>query len=157
MARTRSLVRHTDGDSEFVVDTRRLPLVVTTWFGSPTLGLVEAYARWLQGFIERSTIVGRKVVLIDDATLAERPSPPVRGRLAQIECPPTVILDRLVVVNNSVIRGAITALSWSTGRTIATVETIETGVSESRRIFAEHSVEPPREFEIEPAQRSTSS
>jgi hypothetical protein len=156
MASSRSFVRHTDAECEVVIDTRRLPLVVTTWFGSPTLGLVEAYDGWLRRFIEASSVSGRRVVLLDDGTRAERPTPQVRGRLAQLECPSTVVVARVIVAASPAIRGAVTALTWSTGKQLQTVETIEQGVNEALRIFAANSIVPPRKFEIEPIQPSNS-
>jgi hypothetical protein len=154
MASPRSIVRHTDGGSEIVIDTRHLPLVVTTWFGSPTVTLVEFYDRWLRRFVESSSVAGRRVVLLDDGTRAERPTPQVRGRLAQLDCPATVVVARVIVAATPAIRGAVTALTWSTGKQLQTVETIETGVSECLRIFVENKIVPPRKFELEPMQPS---
>ena len=152
MASHRSIVRHTDGGSEYVIDTRHLPLVVTTWFGSPTVGLVDAYDTWLRRFIETSAVAGRRVVLLDDATRAERPAPQVRGRLAQLDCPATVVVARVIVASTAAIRGAVTALTWSTGKQLQTVETIEAGVNECLKIFGENKIVPPRKFELVPAQ-----
>lgn len=149
------ILRHVDGASEVVVDIRRLPLVVTTWLGDPTLGLVDAYAQWLRRFVESSSLSGRRVVLLDDASRAERPTPQVRGRLAKLECPAEVVVARLIVARTAAIRGAVTALTWSTGKPLRTVETIEQGVSESLRIFGQHDIVPPRKFEIEQVQPST--
>ncbi len=155
MSANRSIVRHADGDSEFVVDVRHLPLVVTTWFGAPSLGLVEAYDGWLRRFVEASTIGARKVVILDDASRAGRPTPQVRGRLAQLDCPDAVIVARLIVVQNPAIRGATTALSWITGKQLRTIETLEAGVNEALKIFATRGIVPPRKLEIEQPQPST--
>lgn len=155
MATNRSTVRHTDGDREFCVDIRHLPLVVTSWFGAPSIAIVDAYDAWLQRFIETSSMSGRRVVLLDDATRAERPSPAVRGRLAKIECPPNVVVARVIVAPTSALRGAVTALTWSTGKPLQTVDTIEAGINECLRIFAEQQIVPPRKFDIVPAQRSS--
>jgi hypothetical protein len=155
MASSRSTVRHTDGDREVVIDIRHLPLVVTTWFGAPSVALVDAYDAWLRRFVEASLLTGRRVVLLDDAARAERPTPAVRGRLAQLECPDKVVVARIIVAPTSALRGAVTALTWSTGRQLPTVDTIETGVSEALRIFAEQQIVPPRKFEIVPAQPSS--
>ena len=155
MALHRSVVRHTDGESVVVVDVRHLPLVVTTWFGSPTLGLVDAYDEWLRRFVESSSVSDRRVVLLDDATRAERPTPQVRGRLAKLDCPTSVVVARVIVARTAAIRGAVTALTWSTGKQLRTVETIEAGVSDCLKLFSEHKIVPPRKFEIVPAQPSS--
>ena len=149
------VVRHTDGESEVVIDVRHLPLVVTTWFGVPTLALVEAYDAWLRRFVESSSVSGRRVVLLDDATRAERPTPQVRGRLAKLDCPANVVVARVIVAHTAAIRGAVTALTWSTGKQLQTVETIEAGVSQCLRIFGDNKIVPPRKFEIVPAQPSS--
>ena len=149
-----SIVRHVDGDSEYVVDTGHLPLLITTWFGSPTLGLAERYRSWFADFVERSRATGGKFVILDDATRAGRPAPPVRGCLAKVECPSEVVIDRVVVVGTAAIRGAITALSWSTGNPIETAPAIEAGVRECLALLDEAGVAPPREFEYEPAEPS---
>lgn len=148
------LVRHVDGDVEFVIDTSHLPMLITTWFGSPTLSLVETYASWLDTFIERSRVAGRRFVILDDAVRAGRPIPQVRGRLAQIKCPGDVIIDRVVVVDTAAIRGAITALSWITGVPIKTTPTIEDGVRDCLSLLDQAQVPRPREFEFRPAQPS---
>ncbi|MFO7566054.1 MAG: hypothetical protein R6X02_25645 [Enhygromyxa sp.] len=147
-------MRHTDGDREVVIDIRHLPLVVTTWFGAPSVELVEAYDGWLRRFVETSSLSGRKVVLLDDASRAQRPTPAVRGRLAKLECPAAVVVARVIVAPSAAIRGAVTALTWSTGKPLQTVPTIEAGMSECLRIFAEQGIVPPRKFELVPAQPS---
>lgn len=149
------MVRHTDGECEVVVDVSHLPLVVTTWFGKPTVELVDAYDEWLRRFVESSSVSGRRVVLLDDATRAERPTPQVRGRLAKLDCPANVVVARVIVAHTPAIRGAVTALTWSTGKPLRTVETIEAGVSECLKLFGEHKIVPPRKFEIVPAQPSS--
>lgn len=151
------VMRHSDGESEVVIDTRHLPLVVTTWFGAPTIGLVNGYDLWLRRFVETSSVSGRKVVLLDDASRAERPTPQVRGRLAQLDCPANVVVARVIVARTSAIRGAVTALTWTTGKPLQAVDSIETGVSECLRIFAEQKIVPPRKFELVPAQPSSAS
>ncbi|HLT37999.1 MAG TPA: hypothetical protein VK034_17055 [Enhygromyxa sp.] len=157
MTSKRSIIRHTDGDRELVIDTRHLPLVVTTWFAAPSVELVEFYDRWLRRFVETSSLSGRRVVLLDDATRAERPNPQVRGRMAKLECPPAVVVARVIVAPTAALRGAVTALTWSTGKQLPTVDTIETGVNECLQIFSDNQIVPPRKFEIEPAQPSNPS
>ena len=149
-----TLIRHTDERCEFAVDSSHLPLLITTWFGSPSLELVETYAKWFDEFIERSRRQDRRFVILDDATRAERPAPAVRGRMSKIECPRDVVVDRVIVVQTRPIRGAITALSWIIGNPIKTNDTLEGGVRECLELLDAAKVSRPREFEFEPAQPS---
>jgi hypothetical protein len=146
------IVRRVDGDSEYVIDTSHLPLLITTWFGSPTLGLVEAYTEWFERFVERSRTQGKKFVILDDAMRAGRPAPPVRGQLAKIHCPSDVVVDRIVVVDTAAIRGALTAMSWITGNPIKTMPTIDQGIRDCLVRLDQASVMRPREFEFRPAE-----
>ena len=140
------IVRRVDGESEFVIDTSHLPLLITTWFGSPTVGLVEAYTEWFVRFVDRSRTAGNKFVILDDALRAGRPAPPVRGLLAKIQCPSEVVVDRVVAVDTAAIRGALTAMSWITGNPIKTTLTIDEGVRECLACLDGSGVTRPREF-----------
>jgi hypothetical protein len=146
------IVRRVDGESELVIDSSHLPLLITTWFGSPTLGLVEAYTEWFVRFVERTRAAGQKVVILDDAIRGGRPAPPVRAVLAKIQCPSDVVVDRIVVVDSAAIRGAITALSWSTGNPIKTTPTIDQGVRDCLALLDAAKVARPREFVFRPAE-----
>jgi hypothetical protein len=146
------IVRRIDGDSEFVIDTSHLPLLITTWFGSPTLGLIEVYSEWLARFVEKSRSSGSKFVILDDAIRAGRPAPPVRGLLAKVQCPIDVVVDRVVVVDTAAIRGAITALSWITGNPIKTTPAIDQGVRGCLASLDAAGVPRPHEFVFRPAE-----
>ena len=148
------IVRRVDGDSEFVIDTSQMPVMITTWFGSPTLGLVEAYTEWFARYVERKRAARSRFVILDDAIRAGRPVPAVRGLLAKIQCPSEVVVDRIVVVDTAAIRGAITALSWITGNQIKTATTVEQGVRDCLACLDAAKVHRPRDFEFRPAQPS---
>jgi hypothetical protein len=148
------IVRRVDGDSEFVIDSTHMPLLITTWFGSPTLGLVQAYSEWFARFVERNRASGTKFVILDDAIRAGRPAPPVRGLLAKIQCPSDVVVDRIVVVDTAAIRGAITALSWILGNPIKTTPAVNEGVRECLACLDAAKVAGPPKFEFQPAQPS---
>lgn len=148
------LVRHVDGDSEFVVDVGHMPMLITTWFGSPTLALAGTYAKWFEDFVERSRASGQRFVILDDAVRAARPAPAVRGRLSQITCSKDVVVDRVVVVGAAAIRGAITAISWSTGVPIKTAPAIDEGVRTCLELLDTARVARPREFKFRPAEPS---
>jgi hypothetical protein len=154
--RRSAIIRHVDGACEIATDSRHLPLLITSWFGSPTLTLVERHAQWLGEFIEASRSAGGRFVILDDASQAERPTPSVRGRLSKLECPPDVVIDRVVVVAAPAIRGAVTALSWITGKTIRTVGSAEDGLRECLERLDRAGVTRPRKFEFVPARSSMS-
>jgi hypothetical protein len=103
-------------------------------------------------FVERTRAAGQKVVILDDAIRGGRPAPPVRAVLAKIQCPSDVVVDRIVVVDSAAIRGAITALSWSTGNPIKTTPTIDQGVRDCLALLDEATVARPREFVFRPAE-----
>jgi hypothetical protein len=147
-----AVFRRVDGDSEFVMDSGHMPLVITTWFGSPTLGLVEAYGEWFARFVERCRTSNRKFVLLDDAMRAGRPAPPVRGLLAKIQCPSDVVIDRVVATDAAAIRGALTALSWITGNQIKSTPTINEGIRDCLAALDAAKVARPKDFEFRPAQ-----
>jgi hypothetical protein len=155
--RRSEIIRHVDGAGEFVVDTRQLPLLITSWFGAPTVALVERYAQWFDSFVELSRLAGRRFVILDDTSLAERPTPSVRGQLSKLACPTDVVIDRVVVVQARAIRGAVTALSWITGKTIRTANCVEDGLRECLERLDRADVTRPREFVFVPAQRSGTS
>jgi hypothetical protein len=152
--RRSAIIHHVDGASEITVDSRHLPLLITSWFGSPTVTLIERHAQWFEDFIETSRIAGGRFVILDDATRAERPSPSVRGRLSKLECPADVVIDRVVVVAAPAIRGAVTALSWITGKTIRTVNSTDDGLRECLERLDRAGVTRPRKFEFVPARAS---
>lgn len=135
MTDDKDFIRHVDGDVEFVVDLSRYPLVVSTWFGAPTTPLIDAYEAWFQPFAEQCRSRGERIVILDDATHAGRPTPKVRARLAQIETPIDILVDRVVVVRSAAIRGAITALSWMTGDKLRTAKTVREGVADCLEIL----------------------
>ena len=80
--------------------------------------------------------------------------PAVRGRLSKIQCPAEVVIDRVVIVDSAAIRGAVTALSWITGKQIKSEDTVEAGVRLCLEQLDAAQLARPRDFEWEPAQPS---
>jgi hypothetical protein len=110
----KNVQRFVDGDAEAIVDARYLPIVVTSWFGTPTLGLANAFCEWYAAFVAEQGRAGKPLVFVNDATLAGRPSGEVRSRLAAAPTP-EFVLDSLVVVTHPAVRGAATAIRWMAG------------------------------------------
>ena len=106
-----------DDHARIVVDDRYFPLVVTTWFGDPSEAMVERYFAWLVGLVDRTVAAQTKYVLITDASDAKRPRPSVRQQIAErTDALPDVVVDinvgNYVVVENPLVRGALTAMQW---------------------------------------------
>lgn len=65
------------------LDARWFPVLIATWFGVPTTGVVERYAAWLDRMADRARDEGTKLVIMGDTTrLEERPGPDVRTTMA---------------------------------------------------------------------------
>ncbi|MFV8754912.1 hypothetical protein ACNOYE_30560 [Nannocystaceae bacterium ST9] len=110
----KNVQRLVDGDAEVVIDTRYLPIVISTWFGTPALGLANMYGEWIHGFFAEQAKLGTRVILVNDATLSGRPGGEVRTRFAGFPTP-EFVLDLLIVVTNPAVRGAATAVRWIAG------------------------------------------
>lgn len=148
------LFRHVDGTSEFVVDISHMPVLITTWFGAPSVELATHYTSWFGDYVRHCHAMGKRFVILDDATRAGRPAPPVRGVLSKSECLPQVVIDRVVVSQERAIRGAVTALSWISGKQIKAEDTVEAGVRRCLELLDQAKLARPRDFEWKPAQPS---
>ncbi len=107
-----------EGSCTVVLDTQYWPVVVTTWFGEANEAAVRRF------FTEHDARVFARAqrertpfVLVSDAAHAERPSAKVRKLLAdrtsaQSKDLEDLTLGSIIVVENALIRGAVTAMSW---------------------------------------------
>jgi hypothetical protein len=106
--------RFVDGDADVVIDTRFMPIVISTWTGTGTVALANTYCEWLTGFFAEHAKLGTRLVMVTDASLANRPGGEVRTRFAAAPTP-DFLLDSLIVVTNPAVRGAATAIRWIAG------------------------------------------
>jgi hypothetical protein len=81
----------TDADAETIVlpaialhlEARWFPVLVATWFGVASVGVVERYVAWLDRMGQRAEAEGTRLVLVGDTTrLEDRPGPDVRAAMA---------------------------------------------------------------------------
>ncbi|NVB40923.1 hypothetical protein G6O69_23995 [Pseudenhygromyxa sp. WMMC2535] len=144
---TSPIVRHVDGEFEFVIDLTHFPLVVTTWFSGLSVPLFDRYEQWFTKFIATCRAREQRVVILEDATHMGRPSPAVRARIAKLDRPDDVIIDRVVVVQSPAVRGAITALSWVTGAQVLTVRDVPAGVAKCKELLQAHDID--AHFDVE--------
>jgi hypothetical protein len=106
-----------DAPSAIVIDDGARGIVIATWFGEPTLALVDRYFEWHSAHLDRLRKERARFVLITDTFATARPSPSARKRIAertQALGPdvPHLTIGSYLVVESALIRGAITALAW---------------------------------------------
>ena len=106
-----------DADAAIVIDDRAPGVVIATWFGEPTLELVDRYFDWHAVFVDGVRKARGRFVLITDTFATARPSPSARKRIAERTEALGPDLQELtigsyLVVENALIRGVITALAW---------------------------------------------
>ncbi len=141
----KNVQRMVDGDAEVIVDTRYMPIVITTWFGTPTLGLAHAFCTWLTGFYAEHAKLGTPLVFVNDAALASRPGGEVRQRFATVQTP-EFLLESFVVVTNPAVRGAATAIRWIAGERMKMnfAADLSSGLIRALGLLARHNLEIPR-------------
>lgn len=106
-----------DGDTSIVIDERARPVIITTWFGEATTGIIDQYFDWFGMRLARARAVGERLVLVNDTFAIERPTPVVRRRLAertkeQLGELMRPVIGSVVVIESALVRGAVTALGW---------------------------------------------
>jgi hypothetical protein len=106
-----------DGEALIVVDERSWPIVTSTWFGAATVPLVDAYFAHSDRQLDRAKASHAQLVMITDTYATKPPPAKVRQRIAElsrVQSPRSqpVVLDSITIVENALIRGVVTALSW---------------------------------------------
>jgi hypothetical protein len=104
-----------------VLDDRYAPLLVSTFVGRADLASTKWYGEVYTASVRRQASKGRKVISINDATRAERPTPDARKGWAEMadRSPADVqdaVLASYVVLDNPLLRGAVTAIGWMTDK-----------------------------------------
>jgi hypothetical protein len=141
----KNMQRFVDGDAEVVVDLRFMPIVISTWFGTPTIELATSFAEWFSPFMAEQAQLGTRLVFVSDASLAGRPGGDVRKRFAALDSP-DFVLDSLVVVTNPAVRGAATAIRWAAGERMKMnfAADLPSALIRALGLLARHAIEIPR-------------
>ncbi|HLT37323.1 MAG TPA: hypothetical protein VK034_13615 [Enhygromyxa sp.] len=147
-------IRERDGTLEFVVNLQHLPIAVETWFGGPSVSLIERYIAWLEGFLVEARASGRRAVFLHDASQAGMPSSEARQRITSIPSPTDVIIDRVIVFDAPVVRAAVSALGWITGSPYRTARNLDEGITMCRSLLERERIEQPPPFVLTPEQPS---
>ena len=99
-----------------VLDDRYEPIVIATWFGAPDSDAIRRFFAWNDAVIDRARLRGG-YVLISDSNEAKRPAPLERRLISELtlampEDAKVLNVGNYVVLNNPLIRGALTAMQW---------------------------------------------
>jgi hypothetical protein len=139
-----------DGTAAIIIDEGPHPVIVTTWFGEATVPIVDEYYGWLGPRMAKARASGERLVLLNDTFAVERPTPMVRKRLAdktsaQNKEDGKAMIGSVVVVENVLIRGAVTALGWILPSLSESdfVGTLEEGIDRCFAILAREEVRTP--------------
>src|SRR5689334_13721690 len=98
-------------------DVSAMPVLIASSFGVITEQLARESFHWLHQFATETHARGEHYVTIVDARGAGRPSAVVRGLISELldklrKAAPGVELQTLFVMENALIRGALTAIIW---------------------------------------------
>lgn len=104
-----------------VLDDRYAPLLVSTFVGKADLESTKWYSGVYTATVRREASKGRKVISINDASRAERPTADARKGWAEMadRSPVDVqnaVIASYVVLDNPLLRGAVTAIGWMTDK-----------------------------------------
>lgn len=99
------------------IDSRYPPIVYVTWAGVPDVALIE---RYFAVTVEQATELvklGKRCVMISDTRAMGRTSPLGRRRISELSRTHQELLEQAgyascLIVENPLVRGVITALSW---------------------------------------------
>jgi hypothetical protein len=143
-----------------VVCDDHFPVVIATWFGKPDVETINFYFEWQARRLARARDEETKVVTIIDVLDTERPPASVRKTLAdQSEAIlgefDELIVHSWVVVDNVLVRGALTAISWITPMRISTSRRTREALEEGCRALLSAGIGLPSSLDPASYQRPT--
>lgn len=105
-----------DPGGSIVLDDRYEPILIATWFGAPGAESIRRFFAWNDAVLARARLRGG-YVLITDSNEAKRPAPLERRLISELtaampEDATALNVGNYVVLNNPLIRGALTAMQW---------------------------------------------
>src|SRR5690606_26182016 len=150
-ARMASVLRFGDDEVAFVVvDARYAPLLITTWVGAPSETQVRRYYDWLNERVEEARANDQQIVTVADARDADSPTATVRRLFAELadesfERHRGVLHGHVAVLSGTILRGALTAVSWMMrrGPAIQVEAQLSTGIQRALAQLGQLGVEPP--------------
>lgn len=109
-----------DGDAKVVFDNRYFPILMTAWYGEPTMQLSQRYFETRQQiFFSRGERDGGKGIIAADLSRMKAPPATIRrymGEQGKAQDVSPFFDGYCIVVSNALLRGVVTALTWITGK-----------------------------------------
>lgn len=144
------MLHFVDGKSELYLDDALPPILIITRIGPATLVLVDKFNHWAD---EQTTIAKRSkrpLIMVHDATAAERPGAEVRRAFAEQQMDPTITVRTIVVLTNPLVRGAMTAIGWLVGDAfdVVSTKTMDDALTQAAAFARKHGLVPPSEREL---------
>ncbi len=118
----------TSTSGSVALDDRTYPVVFATWIGSADAATLRAFFSWNDALLRRVTSERRTFTMITDATRAQRPDAAARSIIAEltqqmrrdhVASEPFRVVGP-VVLDNPLVRGALTAVGWIMGTSLDT-------------------------------------
>lgn len=150
--------RVVDGDAEVVLDDSLSPILIATWFGSPTAKTIDAFHAWADERIADARSRGEHLVLINDSTDSGRPDADARRKFTAHDFDTNVLIAVPTVITNPLIRGAMTAVGWMIGekmKRVTTWRTMPDAFDHARTALREAGSHPPPPARINAYSRPT--
>jgi hypothetical protein len=107
------MIHHADSNGALYLDDALSPILVATFVGTSTVKLVDLFHQWCDEHDAICQREGRPLIMISDATRAGRPPADVRRAFAEHSF--TGETRSYAVIDNPLIRGAMTAVGWLVG------------------------------------------
>lgn len=105
-------------DCAIALDSRTHPVMISSWYGAPTVAIVDEFYRWSDRRAAAAMAAEQRLFRIADLSNAQPPAASVRQRAiehARNDVVAEVTLALIVVVNDPTLRGVITAMRWVGG------------------------------------------
>jgi hypothetical protein len=107
--------RVVDGNAELVLDDRLSPILIATWFGAASPRTIDAFHAWVDQRIAEARLQGGHLVVINDSADSGLPDSESRRRFAEHAFDTAVLVAVPTVINNPLIRKAVSAIGWALG------------------------------------------
>jgi hypothetical protein len=105
-------------DCAAALDSRSHPVMISSWYGAPSVKLVDEFYRWSDRRAAAAMAAEQQLIRIADLSNARPPSGHARKRAfehTRNDLVTEVTLALIVVVDDPTLRGVVTAMRWLGG------------------------------------------